>query len=69
MNLKVHFVMTVGALFCLGIIVVKPSALHKISGEERICRLDKGKMNCFTEYRMNNIMKKTSFVQIKKTEI
>ena len=58
MNIKVHFFVTSVALLFLGIIAVRPGALHRVQGEESICRMTKGKMDCVVKnanYRINDM--------------
>ena len=56
MNIKVHYLVTLCALFFLGVIVTKPGQLIPNEKSERTCKLMKGKMDCFykySEYRIN----------------
>lgn len=58
MNIKVHFFVTIVSLLFLGVIAVKPEALHRANGEERSCRMMKGKMDCVvknTGYQINYV--------------
>jgi hypothetical protein len=58
MQKNIHFIMTASALMCFGIIAVKPEALTKIQNEERVCKLNRGKMDCYfkyTNYRINHV--------------
>ncbi len=56
MNIKVHYLITLCALFFLGVLISNPNKVN--SGEnERSCKLVKGRMDCFnkfTEYKINN---------------
>lgn len=57
MELKLHYLVTLCALFVLGIIVAKPGKLLPTNAGERTCKMIKGKMDCFyryTEYRINS---------------
>lgn len=57
MNLKKHYLMTVSALFFLGLIVAKPGDSFTPSEEERVCRRDTENLECekkLLEYEINN---------------
>ncbi len=56
MNIKVHYLITLCALFFLGAIIVNPNFRNSPRHEERSCKLIKGKLDCynkFSEYRIN----------------
>lgn len=55
MNIKVHYLITLCALFFLGAIIVNPSIRTNSQNESRSCKLVKGKVDCynkFSEYRI-----------------
>jgi hypothetical protein len=57
MDRQNHFVFTVIALFLFGVIALRPDALHPKPEEERVCKLLRGKMDCFfkqTGHKVNH---------------
>jgi hypothetical protein len=56
MNIKVHYLITLCALFFLGAIIVNPSIKANSQNESRSCKLVKGKVDClnkYSDYRIN----------------
>lgn len=57
MDIKSHYIVTLCALFFLGVIVLKPGVMNPTSQrDERTCKLNKGRMECFykySEYKIN----------------
>ena len=64
MKIKIHFLVTLGALFFLGVIIKTPDNYRPAQNDERNCKLIKGKMDCFYKYTENRI-NKNSEVQYK----
>lgn len=58
MNLKVHYLVTLCALFFLGIIISKPETVN-MRNEHRLCKLNKGRIDCFNKYTEYKINKNT----------
>lgn len=55
MNIKVHYLVTICALFFLGVIISSPNSTIR-SPDERSCKMVKGRMDCFykySEYKIN----------------
>lgn len=63
MNIKLHYIVTIIALFFLGM-MVKNSKSQPMQNAERSCKVSKGKMDCFFKYTGNRI-NKNSEVQYK----
>lgn len=59
MNIKVHYLITLCALFFLGAIIVNPSIRTKTQIEDRSCKLIKGKVDCYNKYSEYRINKNT----------
>lgn len=55
MNIQLHYLVTLCALFFLGVIITNPASTRN-SHEERTCKMIKGRMDClsrFSEYKIN----------------
>lgn len=60
MELKKHYLMTVAALFFLGVVMAKPGATFFPVKDQRECKLVKGKINCSNKFQENKVIS-TSF--------
>lgn len=61
-----HIILTLLALFFLGFNFVQPGFLQRLQGEDRTCRLIKGRMDCYskiTEYKINAPLAPYSFLE------
>ena len=47
MNVQVHYIVTFCALVTLGFIIKKPGLDQRIMTGEHVCKMVKGKMDCF----------------------
>lgn len=59
MNIKVHYVITLCALFFLGAIIVNPSIKDTSKNDSRSCKLVKGRVDCLNKYSESRINKNT----------
>lgn len=59
MNIKVHFLITLCALFSLGVIISNPELTQKMQNNESSCKINKGQMDCFHKYSEYKINKNT----------
>ena len=59
MNIKVHYVITLCALFFLGAIIVNPSIKDNSKNDSRSCKLVKGRVDCLNKYSDSRINKNT----------
>lgn len=58
MNIKVHYLVTFIALCSFGVLIAKPEIFSSEQSIERLCKLERGKMECinrYTEYKINHI--------------
>lgn len=56
MNIKVHYLVTLCALFSLGVIISKPGMIKDSQLTENSCKASKGRMDClqkYSDYRIN----------------
>lgn len=58
MNLKVHYLISLCALFFLGVIISNPEKVN-FRNDNRSCKLNKGRMDCFNKYSEYKIDKNT----------
>lgn len=64
MNIKVHYLVTLCALFFMGVLIKNPGLNRPTQDEERVCKMVKGRMDClykYSDYRIN----KNSEIQYK----
>ncbi|MGE3608887.1 MAG: hypothetical protein AB7I27_04810 [Bacteriovoracaceae bacterium] len=57
MNIKLHYIVTFTAFCFLGVMVARPEMFSQKNDSERICKLEKGKVECaqkYTEYKINH---------------
>jgi len=50
MNIKVHYFVTLCALFSLGVIISKPGMTKESQQTESSCKVKKGRMDCLQKY-------------------
>jgi hypothetical protein len=56
MNVQMHYIVTFCALVTLGLIIKKPGFDQRIKAGEHVCKMVKGKMDCYdrdSDYRIN----------------
>lgn len=56
MNIKVHYIVTICALFFLGVMIVNPAKTIDSREVGKTCELNQSHMDCFdrsTDYRIN----------------
>ena len=59
MNIKVHYLVTLCALFSLGVIISKPGITKEAQKSEGSCKVKKGRMDCLQKYSESRINKNT----------
>jgi hypothetical protein len=62
MNIKVHYLITLCALFSIGVLFKNPGLDRSTQDEERSCKMVKGRMDCLYKYSEYKI-KKNSEIQ------
>ena len=57
MNIKLHYIVTICALFFLGVMLKNPNHNKPVHDEDRSCKMIKGRMDCVNKYSDYKIYK------------
>ena len=64
MKIREHYLVTLIALISIGVLIKNPGMNKPTQDQERVCKMNKGRMDClyrYTDYRIN----KNSEIQYK----